>query len=118
MPSGYEGAATTLNNRGFNGSVGHSFPGASSNQFSPSSSSPMIEPSPVQDTEWLRYAQKFVDMDGQTQWKCLWRKEAEQVCYYWGESLGLIESNASSDYRTGKKQLVKRHIEGSHLKIK
>jgi hypothetical protein len=50
---------------------------------------------------WFNYATKtVVDRTGKAQWKCVW-SEFNDICYYWGE-----------------KQLVKRHIEGTHLKIK
>lgn len=58
---------------------------------------------PVRNVDWLRYATQIRNNSGGIEWKCLWKvvEEDSHICYYWG-----------------KKQLVKRHIENVHLKIK
>ncbi|KAJ7591084.1 hypothetical protein C8J56DRAFT_1135696 [Mycena floridula] len=51
--------------------------------------------------DWTLYTTSFVQQ-GITQWQCMWKdNESAEKCDYWG-----------------KKQLVKRHIEGKHLRMK
>jgi hypothetical protein len=66
---------------------------------------PQSPPSPVNDSKlWEEHAEEVQLEDGNTAYLCLWKLKNGQrdtVCHY-----------------VSKKQLVKRHIENTHLKIK
>lgn len=69
-------------------------------QISPS----IMATAPTRGEPWEAHAEPFRAEDGSTKWKCNWPETNDGV-------------NAPCGYQS-KKQLVKRHIETTHLKFK